>query len=134
MSVAALPAAADGVEKVAPNHDLASGGGPGPERLLNSCSGRLHLFPCVPAGEVAFRRFQARGGLLVSACRDNTGVTYVEIESRRDVECQLMNPWPGKSVRVRVGQSEVPYKLDESNGQCVLFATTAGQRYLIVQA
>ncbi|MBC7785633.1 MAG: hypothetical protein H7144_17515 [Burkholderiales bacterium] len=112
-------------------HDLALGGGPSPERLLNSRSGRIHLFPCVPSSEVAFRHYQARGGLLVSACRDNSAVTYVEIEPRRDVHCQLMNPWPGKSVAIRAGGAEIPFSLDNTNGQCISFHGQKGKRYFV---
>jgi len=104
------------------------------ETLLNSRSGRIHLFPAVPvSAEVAFRNFQARGGFLVSACKASTGVYYVDIQARRDLPCQLMNPWPGKPVVVhQVGKTEpVPVRRDKSNGECLVFTTTAGQRYLI---
>jgi hypothetical protein len=104
------------------------------EMLLNSRSGRIHLFPVVPqASEVAFRNFQARGGFLVSACKNAEGVYYVEIQARRDIQCQLMNPWPDKQVRLReVGRTDpVPFMLDKSNGECLVFATLAGHRYLI---
>jgi hypothetical protein len=106
--------------------------GPAPEALLNSRSGRIHLFPAIGAGEtIAFRRFQARGGFLVSAARDQTGVTFVEIESRRDLPCALMNPWPGKRVIVRdttTGES-VAAKSDDTNGDCLIFGTKAGGQY-----
>src|SRR5207302_10462016 len=45
------------------------------EMLLNSRSGRIHLFPVVsPEEEIGFRNFQARGGVLVSACKDFGGI------------------------------------------------------------
>lgn len=50
------------------SHDQTLGGGPSPERLLNSRSGRIHLFPCAPTVDVAFRRYRTRGGFMVSAC------------------------------------------------------------------
>jgi hypothetical protein len=109
-------------------------GGEDAETLLNSRSGRIHLFPVVAfAAEVAFHDFQARGGFLVSAARKADGVYYVEVQARRDLPCQLMNPWPGKTVVVHeVGKTEpVPVRLDKSNGECLVFATTAGQRYLV---
>lgn len=102
-----------------------------PEMLLNSRSGRIHLFPVVsPTDEIAFRNFQARGGFLVSACKNAGSVYHVEVEARRDHQCQLMNPWPGKPVVVReVGKSEtVPVNLDKSNGQCLVFSTIARHR------
>jgi hypothetical protein len=44
-----------------------------------------------------------------------------------------MNPWPGKPVVVREkGKTEpVPCPLDRSNGECVVFSTTAGSSYLV---
>jgi hypothetical protein len=104
------------------------------ETLLNSRSGRIHLFPAVaPAAEVAFRHFQARGGFLVSACKKADGVYYVEIEPRRDGLCQLINPWPGKQVNVHeIGKNEpVPVRLDKTNGECLVFTTVAGRIYIV---
>jgi hypothetical protein len=111
--------------------DLALGGGPSPERLLNSRSGRIHLFPCAPATATAFRKFQARGGFLVSASRDAAAVTYVEIESRRNVPCRLMNPWPGRPVQIRDAAHVVPSTTDTHNGECITFAAQRGHRYTI---
>jgi hypothetical protein len=112
--------------------------------LLNSRGGRIHLFPVAvwdpPAvdlvskkDEVAFRNFQARGGFLVSACKDADGVYYVEIEARRDIPCQLMNPWPGKQVAVReAGETQsVPVQFDTSNGECIIFSARSGHKYLV---
>jgi hypothetical protein len=104
------------------------------EMLLNSRSGRIHLFPVVsPEEEIGFRNFQARGGFLVSACKDFRGVYYVEIQSRRNVQCRLMNPWPGKRVTVREsgGKSPVSVEMDTSNGECLIFSTVAGHTYSI---
>ncbi len=110
------------------------GGGVDAETLLNSRSGRIHLFPLVaPATVIAFHNFQASGGYLVSAARNASGVTYLEIEPRRDNTCRVMNPWPGKTVAVReVGKSEpVAVTLDKTNGECLVFATVAGHKYLV---
>lgn len=114
------------------------------ETLLNSRSGRIHLFPVPiwdpPAvdaiskkDEVAFRNFQARGGFLVSACKNADGVYYVEIAARRDNTCCLMNPWPGKRVVVRKTENfeVVPSRLDTSNGECVIFGAISGRKYSV---
>ena len=109
-------------------------GGFDAETLLNSRSGRIHLFPAVPSSaEIAFHNFQARGGFLVSACKDADGVYYVEIEARRNLQCQLMNPWPGKPIIVReIGSDEaVPFTLDQRNGECVVFPSFRGHKYLV---
>jgi hypothetical protein len=105
-----------------------------PERVLNSRSGRIHLFPCVPSNAVvAFRKFQARGGLLVSAARDAHGVYLVEIEARRDGACSIMNPWPQRRIAVRemATRQLVPFSLDKSNGECVTFSASAQNSYRI---
>lgn len=83
--------------------------------------------------EIAFRNLQARGGFLVSACKNGDGVYFLEIQARRDNRCQLMNPWPGKQVRVHeVGSTEpVSSQFDNSNGECLVFSTVAGHKYLV---
>lgn len=104
------------------------------ETMLNSRGGRIHLFPVTPAADaVAFRNFQARGGFLVSACKNADGIYYVEIASRRDGQCKLMNPWPGKKATVReAGKTQpVPTHLDTSNGECLIFSALSGHKYLV---
>lgn len=106
------------------------------EALLNSRSGRIHLFPAVaPEAQVAFHRLQARGGFLVSACHDATGVTYVEIEARRPGTCRVMNPWPGQKIRIKdaVSGKPTPLTLDTSNGECLVFETATARRYRLVR-
>jgi hypothetical protein len=117
--------------------DLPAGrrrGGEDAETLLNSRSGRIHLFPAVsPAAEVAFHNFQARGGFLVSAARNAEGVYYVEIQPRRDNRCFLMNPWPASAVVVHeIGKADpIPIELDRQNGECLIFAAVAGRQYIV---
>ncbi|MDR1500488.1 MAG: hypothetical protein LBI58_05855 [Tannerellaceae bacterium] len=105
-----------------------------PETLLNSRSGRIHLFPAVDKDKtVAFRNFQARNGFLVSASRTGSDIVYIEVEARRDVDCNFMNPWPGEDVTVRDAAShrKVSVKVDRSNGECLVFPARAGRKYLI---
>ena len=99
-----------------------------PERLCNSRSGRIHLFPCVPATTtIAFRKFLARGGFEVSAEMIEGEITYVEIVPRRDNVCQLMNPWKGSPVKISgPEQTPVSYTVDKSNGDCVVFNARKG--------
>ena len=110
------------------------GGGMDAETLLNSRSGRIHLFPLPPASpDIAFHNFQASGGFLVSAAKNVNGVYYLEIQPRRNNQCRLMNPWPGKAVVVREADKteSVNVELDKTNGECLSFATVAGHKYLI---
>lgn len=105
-----------------------------PERLVNSRSGRIHLFPCVPQSSViAFRRFQARSGLLISAAKNEQGTYLVEIEARQPVTCSLMNPWPGKRVLVRTADKKqaVQFRIDRSNGECIVFSARSDISYRI---
>lgn len=105
-----------------------------PERLMNSRSGRIHLFPAVPEWTTAaFRDFLARGGFAVSAARDETGVFAVTVKAARSLECKLMNPWPGAKIAVTDAEtgSEVPCSIDRSNGECICFAAEKGHVYSI---
>lgn len=105
-----------------------------PETLLNSRSGRIHLFPATgKTNEVAFHNFQARGAFLVSACQKTDGVYFVEIGARRSLPCQIMNPWPGKQVVVHeAGKTDAtPFEMNTTNGECIVFSATADRKYRI---
>jgi hypothetical protein len=104
------------------------------ESLLNSRSGRMHLFPAVaPGTEVAFRNFQARGGFLVSAAKNAKEAYFLEVQARRGGVCKIMNPWPGQPVVVRDAGKPAPVtvQIDKSNGECLEFAAVAGGKYAI---
>jgi hypothetical protein len=74
-------------------HDLS------PEALLNSRSGRLHLFPAATPGvDVGFRRFLARGAFEVSAERVGVENSPLYVTSRLGNDLRLANPWPGREV------------------------------------
>jgi hypothetical protein len=101
-----------------------------PERLLNSRSGRIHLFPVVPKdARIAFRNCLTRGGFEVSAAKDETGVLAASIKARRNARCRVMNPWPGKAVRLGVQGGTVAFTVDRSNGECIEFDAIVGNEY-----
>ena len=105
-----------------------------PERLMNSRSGRIHLFPAVPDWTVAaFRGFLARGGFEVSAGREAEGVRAVTIKARRSIPCQIMNPWPKEPVTVAdtADGRIIGHTMDTGNGECIVFAAQAGHEYSI---
>ncbi|GHU65805.1 hypothetical protein FACS1894184_02320 [Clostridia bacterium] len=105
-----------------------------PERLMNSRSGRIHLFPSCPDWtEAAFRSFLTRGGFEVNAARTAQGVQAVTIKARRSIPCKLMNPWFGQTVIVTdcTNDSTVSFTLDTSNGECIEFDALAGHTYSI---
>lgn len=126
------PRYASGASKIENNASLARQVVSTPERLMNSRSGRIYLFPVVPEWTVAsFRGFLARGGFEVSAARDESGVHAVVVKARRSVPLQLMNPWKGKrpSVTDLTTGKTVRYTMDRSNGECIVFNTEAGHTY-----
>lgn len=103
-----------------------------PERLMNSRSGRIHLFPVVPDWSVAsFRGFLARGGFEVSAARNEEGVQAVLIKARRTTSLQLMNPWTNKQPIVTdlTTGNRIDYKVDKSNGECLIINAQKGHTY-----
>jgi hypothetical protein len=105
-----------------------------PEQLINSRSGRIHLFPAIPSGAtVAFREMQARGGFEVSAECVKGSVTFVQLHARRDGACRLMNPWPSHEVAVvQIGPKQaVSHQVDSSNGECLCFPVQQGKSYHI---
>lgn len=106
-----------------------------PERLMNSRSGRIHLFPVVPDwAECAFVDFMARGGFSVSAARTAKGVEgAVTVKASRSIPCRLMNPWAGRRVSVAdkdTGRS-LEVTVDSSSGECLIFDTQAGHTYTV---
>jgi hypothetical protein len=104
------------------------------EQLINSRSGRIHLFPAVPNNAtVAFRDMQARGGFEISAEYVRGEVTFVQVKSRRDGPCHLMNPWPGRDVAIRNPGSDslVSYEADGQHGDCLVWFTEEGAVYTV---
>ncbi len=105
-----------------------------PERLMNSRSGRIHLFPAVPDWtRAAFHDFLARGGFAVSAARDEQGVQAVTVKAARTINCQLMNPWEGKKVTVTDLENggNIGFQMDCTNGECIVFPAESGHTYSI---
>ena len=103
-----------------------------PERLMNSRSGRIHLFPVVPDWTVSsFRGFLARGGFEVSAVKDESGIRAVTVKAKRSIPLQLMNPWVGNNPKVidLTNGKTVAYKMDTSNGECIVFDAQAEHTY-----
>ena len=103
-----------------------------PERLMNSRSGRIYLFPVVPDWTVAaFRGFLARGGFEVSAARNESGVKAVLVKARRNIPLQLINPWVGNKpvvTDITTGKM-ISYNMDTSNKECIVFNAQAGHVY-----
>ena len=102
-----------------------------PERLLNSRSGTIFFFPCVPGNfDVAFRDFQARGGFRVSAEWRNGTVTHAEITARRDGPCAVMNPWPGRPLCILEQPGNALVKTTQAQEK-FQFPARAGRTYTL---
>ena len=91
------------------------------ERLVNSRSGIIHIFPAFQANcRIAFHELRAKGGFLVSASAhgepDGTfAVEEVRIRSTRGGICRICLPWSGEvaSLETEAGQE---YLLNPSGG------------------
>jgi hypothetical protein len=103
-----------------------------PERLCNSRSGTIFFFPAVPTNiGIAFKDFQARGSFLVSGELKDGKVTHAEIHARRNGPCSFMNPWPGKTPKVRqLPENTIAETTADSDK--LTFNAQAGKTYLIV--
>jgi hypothetical protein len=102
------------------------------ENLINSRSGRIHLFPGIPdSATVGFKGLQARGGFEVTSECIKGRVTYLEIAARRSVVCQIMNPWKGYTIHVKEVSTgnTIEYNIDKSNGECIVFSVEKGKNY-----
>lgn len=102
-----------------------------PDRLVNSRSGRIHLFACMPKNAtVAFRDLQARGGFLISGEMVNGAMTLVQITSRRSGPCRLVLPWGHIAVVTRKrDNARIHINIDGDDG--IVFTTDAGTEYTI---
>jgi hypothetical protein len=69
--------------------------------MLQSDNGVLRFFPLRRAGKpAAFHDLRARGAFTVSAELKDGEVGGVRIVSEKGKPCTVLNPWPGRSVRV----------------------------------
>ncbi|MPR33035.1 glycosyl hydrolase family 95 catalytic domain-containing protein [Salmonirosea aquatica] len=108
-----------------------------PERLLNSRSGRIHLYPCVPEDfTIGFRKLLASGGFEVSSELREGQVTFLEVSARRSIPCHIVNPWTTKNLviqNIRTGKKLTPV-FDGATQQGFSFAAEAGGTYSIFPA
>ena len=105
-----------------------------PEALLNSRSGRMHLFPAATPGvDVGFRHFLARGGFEVSAERVDGEISPLYVTSRMGNDLRLANPWPGRVVDAwdLTAGNAVAVEADPAFPGDPLVHTQSGHRYRI---
>ncbi|HXI56831.1 MAG TPA: hypothetical protein VNO55_12280 [Polyangia bacterium] len=71
------------------------------EMLLQSFQGRLRLFADWPtSADARFGNLRAWGGFLVASRLKGGAVQYVRIASEQGQTAVVVNPWPGKTVRL----------------------------------
>ena len=101
------------------------------EMLLQSHEGVLRLFPCWPKGKAArFGHLRACGAFLVSAELKDGHIQPVRIASERGRDCTLLNPWPGRRIRLlRDGKGE-----ETLQGDRVTFKTRPGDTVTLAPA
>ncbi|GHT42400.1 hypothetical protein AGMMS49965_13830 [Bacteroidia bacterium] len=106
-----------------------------PDRLINSRSGRIHLFPCVPDGStIAFKNMLARGAFQVSAESVKGAVTYISLTSIHGGEVIIVNPFDDENLTVHDVTTNAIQKhtiAPHSSGDGIVFGTAAGHKYEI---
>lgn len=71
------------------------------EMMLQSYDGVIRIFPDWPRDENArFGSLRAVGAFLVSAQMKHGVIGGVKIVSQKGCTCTIVNPWPGKTVRI----------------------------------
>lgn len=78
------------------------------EMQLQSYGGRIRVFPAWPKGWQSEFTLAAEGDFLVSSrIRDDGGIPYITILSRKGGPCNVVNPWRGKITIKDGGQSQL---------------------------
>ena len=105
------------------------------DMLLQSWGDRLRIFPAVPTQwkDLVFHNLRAQGAFLVSACMQNSRLSWVRVKSLHGEPCQLQCSF-ATSPRAFTRHGEVDvnvlsdnlYRLDLKRGEEILL--TAGQR------
>ncbi len=96
--------------------------------MLQTVDDVMCLFPCWPDKAASFTRLRAKGAFLVSAGYDGSAVTDLSIFSEKGNRCRIVNPWPGKPLRVTESGRTVSVK---KAGDVYSFATKEGRTYRI---
>lgn len=95
------------------------------EMLCMSVGNVIRLFSGLPEGQTAaFEDLRAWGAFLISARQVNGRVAEVRIKSEKGKLCTIVNPWPGRTVRVlRNGRSA-----GSVSGERLTLPTQVGER------
>lgn len=97
------------------------------EMLLQSYSGRIRVFPSVPANWTASFTLRAVGGFLITSECEAGQVLYVSVESLQGGRCTIVNPW----TRPYHLQTDSGTKVHTGKGEEVVFETEKSRKYLL---
>lgn len=104
-----------------------------PEKLLQSHSGVLRVFPAVPEGYTGrFEDFRAQGGFSVTAEMKDGRIRHLEITSKVGNPCCLARPWPGE-VHLLDATTGMDIPVQPSD-RYLRFKTEVGKTYQVVPA
>jgi len=94
------------------------------EMLMQSHEGVLRLFPCWPGDRDArFGTLRAVGAFLVSAELKGGEISGVGITSEKGRDCSIVNPWPGRKVRIVHADGST----ESASGEILVFKTHPGE-------
>ena len=76
------------------------------ELLLQSWGGKIRVFPAMPSSweQASFHQMRGQGGFLVSASRDNSKTSWVQVKSLRGEPCIVKIPHWEQAVQVSGGR------------------------------
>ena len=104
------------------------------ENLLQSHTGAMRIFPCVPPDfSGGFKNLGAQGGFVVSAERSGGRVRSFTLTSLAGNPCTLTNPWPDESVKVIDLETAGEISADTQNGR-IHFQTIRDHKYRVKAA
>ncbi|MBN2592342.1 MAG: glycoside hydrolase N-terminal domain-containing protein [Sedimentisphaerales bacterium] len=101
------------------------------EMLLQSYSGKIRLFPAVPADwkDISFKTLRAEGAFLVSSERRDGQTQTVTIISEKGGVCRLENPF-GKNGYESKGIERTAFS---DSGHSLVVSTSAGQKITLIR-
>lgn len=91
------------------------------ELYLQSWGDKIRVFPAVPSlwGDLSFINFRANGAFLISATRENSQTSLIQVESLVGGECKIQTGMDVDQIHVYSVPSKQPMKykvLDKENG------------------
>jgi hypothetical protein len=107
------------------------------DMLLSSWSGKIRVFPAVPAAwdDVTFHHMRTEGAFLVSAVRRDGATTLVRVESLAGEPCRLVTdlaePVSDGAALRKVGDGE--YELSLAKGESVVLTPAGASGELVIE-